>query len=94
MSHAVSIGEAVRQFLRENNLEKPLSEQHISDFWKAAVGSVVVPYTKNIEIKDTTLFVKISNAALRNELFMQRFTIVRRINEQAGYQIINDLRLS
>lgn len=94
MSHAVSVGEAVRQFLKENNLEKPLSEQHITDYWKAAVGSFVVPYTKNLEIRDTTLFVKISNSALRNELFMQRFTIVKRINEQAGYDIINDMRLS
>lgn len=92
--NAISIGEAVREFLRENNLEQPLSEQHIADYWKAAVGSVVMPYTKSCDLKDGTLYVKITSAALRNELFIRRFDIVKRINEQAGWNIVTNLRLN
>ncbi len=90
----ISIGDAVRQFLQENNLEHKISELHINDFWQQAVGAFAMPYTKSLEVREGTLYVKISNAALRNELFIRRFDIVKRVNDVAGYKIINDLRLS
>ena len=90
----ISLGDAVRQFLKENNLEHKISELHIDDYWKQAVGAFAIPYTKSVEVREGTLYVKISNAALRNELFIRRFDIVKRVNDAAGYKIINDMRLS
>lgn len=90
----VSIGDALQSFIRENNLSRGLSEIHIEDYWKQVVGTVAMPYTKSIEVRDQTLYVKIDNAALRNELFIRRFDVVKRINEIAGYTLINNIRLS
>lgn len=93
-NHTMSVGEALQQFLKDNNLNTKLSHLHISDYWTRVVGKLATPYTRSLEIKDDTLYVKISNAALRNELFIRRYDIVNRINEEAGYQIIKKIHLS
>ena len=92
--NTISIGEAVSLFLRENNLEQGLQERHVDEYWKVAVGNMVMPYTKSIELRNSILYVKITNAALRNELFIRRYDIVKRINEQAGHRIVNELHLT
>ena len=43
-------------------------------------------------IKNQTLYVKIENAALRADLTMSRATLVHRLNEQVGAQVIADIR--
>ena len=92
-SNTISLGEALNRFLQENNLESGLKERRIDEFWKLTVGNIVMPYTKSLELRDGILYVKITNAALRNELFMRRLDIVKRLNEQAGYQMVTMLRV-
>ena len=44
-------------------------------------------------IKNQTLFVKITNPALRHDLSMMRTQLMRRLNEQVGALIITDIKV-
>ena len=50
------------------------------------------PTDLTVEEKLKTLYVKIENAALRADLTMSRATLVHRLNEQVGAQVIADIR--
>ena len=50
-------------------------------------------YTQEKSIRNQTLFVKISNPALRQDLFMMRTQLVKRLNEHVGSFVISEIRI-
>ena len=50
-------------------------------------------YTGEKYIKNQTMFVKITNPALRQDLSMMRTKIAQRINQAVGSQVIVDIRI-
>ena len=89
----MSIADALNQYLRREGLEMPLLQKRLVDSWGKVTGRVVESYTGEKFIKNQTLFVKINNPALRQDLSMMRAQLVRRLNEQVGSQVIADVRL-
>ena len=49
--------------------------------------------TKNIYIKDRTLFVQLGSSVVRSELMMIRDEIMKRLNERAGKDVIDKIVL-
>ena len=88
-----SIAQVIQRFLQENGLEKPFLEQKVIDAWPRLLGSTIQKYTRQLEIKNGVLFAHITSAALRQELFICRFDLVKKLNEEVGAEIIRDIRL-
>ena len=88
-----SISDLLNKYLRAQGLETPLLQKRVIDFWERVVGRTVASYTGEKFIKNQTLFVKIVNPALRQDLSMMRSQIVKRLNAEVGAMIIADLRL-
>jgi predicted nucleic acid-binding Zn ribbon protein len=78
--------------LREQGLEMPLQQKRLVEAWPKIAGPVVARYTLNTYIYNQTLYVRLSNPALRSDLSMQRQDFTRRLNEYVGEQIITDVR--
>lgn len=57
-------------------------------------GPVVARYTLNTYIYNQTLFVRLSNPALRSDLSMMRGELVKKLNDVVGEQVITDIRFS
>ena len=87
------IGEVLVDYLRENNLEQPLLERRLVTMWDEIMGPAVARLTRDVEIKDGVLKVKISSAALRTQLFECRFELIRKLNQTVGSEVIRDVRL-
>jgi predicted nucleic acid-binding Zn ribbon protein len=87
------INEVLKEFLRENNLDVRLKERDLVESWEGMVGRTINRATKNIYIRDRKLFVVLSSSVVRNELYMLKDEIVRKLNERIGEQIITDLVL-
>ena len=51
-------------------------------------------YTLNVYIENQTLVVRLSSAALRQELYMQRDYYVARLNNHVGAQVIVRIRFA
>jgi predicted nucleic acid-binding Zn ribbon protein len=88
------IGDLLRQFLRQQGLESPLNEYRLIEGWTHVMGPIVARYTRNLAIRNQTLYVQLSSPVLRQELMMQRHELVERLNAYAGAQVICNLVVS
>lgn len=80
--------------LREQGLETPLMQKRLVEAWSEVAGPVVARYTLNTYIYNQTLFVRLSNPALRSDLSMMRGELVKKLNDVVGEQVITDIRFS
>ncbi|MBO4660531.1 MAG: DUF721 domain-containing protein [Prevotella sp.] len=88
-----SISDLLGRVLREEGLETPLLQKRLIDNWETVTGKTVARYTQEKFIRNQTLFVKITNAALRADLSMMRTQLVRRLNDSVGSMVIADVRV-
>jgi predicted nucleic acid-binding Zn ribbon protein len=87
------VSDILNEFLRENKLDVRLKERRVIDCWEELMGRTIFRATKKIYIKESKLFVIISSSVVRNELYMLRADIVKKLNEKAGEEIIKELVL-
>ncbi len=87
------IGFVLQQVLRDMGLEKPLLEHRIIEAWPLLMGTMIAQYTRKLEFKNGVLFIYLSSAPLRQELFLARFELVKKLNEYVGADIVQDVRL-
>lgn len=78
--------------MREEGLETPLHQKRLVESWEHVAGKAVARYTLEKFIKNQTLFVRISNPALRADLSMMKTELVKKLNESVGSYIISDIR--
>ena len=86
------IKELVMQVLREQGLETPLNQKRLVEAWPEVAGPMIARYTLNTYIYNQTLYVRLSNPALRADLSMQRHLFVKKLNDVVGEQVIADIR--
>lgn len=89
-----SLKDILLRNLREQGLETPLMQKRLVEAWPEVAGPVVARYTLNIYIYNQTLFVRLSNPALRSDLSMMRGELVKKLNDVVGEQVITDIRFS
>lgn len=87
-----SLSDLLQTVLRKEGFETPLLQRRLVASWDAVVGSTISRYTSDKFIKNQTLFVKINNPALRQDLSMMRQKLVQRLNSQVGSFIISDIK--
>ncbi|WP_288785592.1 DUF721 domain-containing protein [Bacteroides acidifaciens] len=87
---AEQIGKLIQQFLRQESLESPLNEQRLLDAWPKILGPAAT-YTNNLYIRNQTLYVHLTSAALRQELLMGREMLIRALNEKVGATVITNI---
>ena len=85
------LGDLLQTFLRNEGLEIPLKQKRLLAAWDTVAGRVVACYTGEKFIKNQTLFVKMLNPALRQDLSMMRQRLVQQLNEAVGGYIISDI---
>lgn len=86
------VKDLVLQILREQGLETPLNQKRLVDAWPQVAGPVVARYTLNTYIYNQTLYVRLSNPALRSDLSMMRTELTKKLNDVVGEQVITDIR--
>ena len=87
-----SIKDLIMQNLRVNGLETPLLQKRLVESWPVVAGPVIQRYTTRAYIRNQTLFVGLSNPALRADLSMRRQEFVQKLNGYVGSQVIVDIR--
>lgn len=87
-----SVKDLILQAMREQGLETPLNQKRLVEAWPEVAGPVIARYTLNTYIYNQTLFVRLSNPALRSDLCMMRQELVKKLNDYVGEQIITDVR--
>jgi len=88
-----SIGSAINQFLKENRLEKKIDISSLHVNWKTIAGDMIANHTKRIFLKDTTLFLEVDSAELKNELHFLKDQLITNVNHFLKKDLIKQLVL-
>lgn len=89
----MNITDALVDFLRESGLEQSVLEVQMEEVWPQVMGETVAKLTRSVVVKEGMLIVHVNSAALKAQLFENRFDLVRKLNEAVGAQVIRDCRI-
>ena len=88
-----TLGEVLSEYLDSMRLRKKLKESRIEKDWEEIVGKNAAALTRKVYIREGVLYVSLDSSVLRNELMMMRETLIKRINERAGEEIVHKIVL-
>ena len=88
-----SVTDALVEMLRANGLEQSVLDVQVEEVWPQVMGDVVNRLTRSVEVRDGVLYVRVSSAALKAQLFENRFELVRKLNEAVGANAIRECRI-
>jgi hypothetical protein len=86
-----SLADALKQFLRTSRLGSGLRSVQISEIWEQVMGQTIARSTDKVELVNRTLYISTAVAPLKSELHFSRDLIKRRINEQLGEALVEEV---
>ena len=92
-TNTMSIGEALISYIRESGLEQSVLDVQREEVWPKVMGETVKRLTRSVEVKNGVLIVHVNSAALKTQLFENRFELVRKLNEAVGAPALKDCRI-
>jgi predicted nucleic acid-binding Zn ribbon protein len=90
-SQPMSIGEALTTFLKSYGLDHKIDEHRLLHAWGKALGQTVEKHTTELFLKERTLFVRLSSAALKQNLLLMKSQIIERLNAEAQTQRLQEI---
>lgn len=88
-----AIGDILNEIIKSNKLEPGLNQVSVVDAWKNLMGNGVNNYTRNVALRNGTLYVELTSAVLREELSYGKDKIIKMINEELGKEVVKDVVL-
>lgn len=73
------------------NAAKGFEAMQVIEAWRKVLGQLMVKYSARERFNDGTLFVTITSPALRQELFMNRQSVVEKINAELGSASVKEV---
>ena len=87
----IKVGDAISQFLKQEKLDLKISRFTVKNSWGEIVGEHIANNTTEIAFNDTTLFLTLKSAALKQELSFNKQQIIDKINNFCAYKLIKDI---
>ncbi|MFN5416234.1 MAG: DUF721 domain-containing protein [Flavobacteriia bacterium] len=91
LSNETSLGDAIAKILKAYRLDGKLKEIDVLSKWEEMMGKAVSMRTKNIYIRNKTMYLELDSSVMRDELLNGKSVIIQRVNEVAGFEMINDI---
>ncbi len=85
--------EAFNDMLKNERWKNKFYKANLRQDWETLFGAIVNKYTEDIYISNKKLHIKLSSAAMRQELFSERSNIIKQINEHYKEEIITEIVL-
>jgi len=92
-SKTITLAEAMKDYIREMNLEGKLMEVNLINSWEEVVGKAISSRTGKVYVKDRILYVHLNSSVARSELLMLKEALKEKLNERAGKEVIKDIVL-
>ena len=89
--NTTSLGETIQLWIESSKLRQQLDEKRLIAAWKPMVGEYMGSLTREIYIKNRTLFVYVDSSVVRNELLLAKTLLIKRLNDENGGNIIDDI---
>ncbi|HRG59313.1 MAG TPA: DUF721 domain-containing protein [Bacteroidia bacterium] len=86
-----SMKEVLEALLKAYRIESGVNTAMIQASWVKIMGKTIAKYTKEIQLRDKTLFLKIDAPALRHELNFAKEKIKNNINEEFNMSLVEEV---
>lgn len=86
-----SIAEIIGDFMQQEDIELTMLEHRALQHWVNVVGPGVNRMTTERFVENGVITVKISSAALRNDLMLSRSSIIAQLNQLVGKPVIKEI---
>lgn len=90
-TEAKSIAEIIGDFMQQEDIELTMLEHRALQHWVNVVGPGVNRMTTERFVENGVITVKISSAALRNDLMLSRSSIIAQLNQLVGKPVIKEI---
>ncbi len=91
---SMTIGDALKGFMKANNLDKGIEIIDAQNAWYAVMGQAIEAYTDSVILQNDVLVVRLTSSALREELSYGKSKIIININEYLQKEVIKQLILA
>lgn len=86
-----SLGDVLQKLFDAYGWTEKMDGVRITNSWEKVVGSIFAKHTTNIYVKNKKLFVFLDSSVLRNELYMEKTEIIKKLNSEIGKKVINEI---
>lgn len=90
-SQPQKIGSFMQAYFDRYGLQDKIKEAMAVGCWDKVVDDKVLRRTKTVFVKNRIMYVFFHSATLRNEMMMQRESLLQRINQQLGSHVIDNI---
>lgn len=90
---ALNLGDAISQYLKFFKIEEKFNQTALLAKWEEIMGKTIASRTEQIFINKKTLYLRITSAALKNELTINKQKIIDLINKEIGDGVIVDVKI-
>ena len=82
----------IKNFLINTGLENGVNQQKAVTMWPKIVGIKIAENTTAELVDFNILTIKVKNSTWRNELYLKKDTILKKLNKKLGPNTIKELR--
>lgn len=90
-SNEAPLKQVLDRWLKAYGFERKMKEMDVINAWPELMGVAVANRTEQISIRNNKLILKMGSSVMREELLNGKSIIIIRVNEFAGFEIINDV---
>ena len=88
------IKDLVNMFLKKNKLEKGLLDLEVKKVWFELMDNGIANYTLDVNLRNKTLYIKLSSPALKQELSYGKEKLMDLINKKFDKEIVQKIVFS
>ncbi|HFE64430.1 hypothetical protein B1H10_00890 [candidate division KSB1 bacterium 4484_188] len=92
MSGAKPLNKLIDQFLQSIGIKEKIEENFAFVYWDSVVGKEISERTEPFKMVKGNLFVKVKDAAWRNELQFFKNEIIEKLNKKIGKNVVSDIK--
>ena len=81
----------INNLIKRLGIESGIRQAKAIQIWDDIVGEINAKKTEVLRVERGILFIKVSDCAWRQELSMQKFDIIKRLNSALKSKIIRDI---
>lgn len=87
----IPLGDIIKDVIRSLGVQEEIDEARVVETWAAIAGTKINSVTESAWMKGTTLYVKITSAAWRQELHMNRRRWRKRLNGELDSDPVDEI---
>lgn len=86
-----TVGELIKAFYEEHKGPGYLDEVKVVKGWPGVVGPFIAQYSKEVNVRNGVMYVRISSDSLRAELSYSKSVLLKHLNDLVGYELLTDI---